>query len=183
MKRISIFVIFLGLLCSSAFSQVLTGNWQLQSNNPAVVETLNFGSGLFMHLGSNFDTGQVYTMQGRYVINKNIITFAPEGRNQFSLRLTWINGYTFTLSDDNTSSTFVRMVSDYNIPSVPNEPTYSTPNTTNTNRQPCWCCTGTGKCKVCSGKGKIGTIPPTTCTSCYGSGVCKYCNGTGIFNR
>lgn len=177
MKRISIFVIFLGLLCSSVFSQSLTGNWQLQSNNPAVVETLNFGSGLFMHLGSNFDTGQVYTMQGRYVIEKDIITFAPEGRNQFSLRLTWINGYTFTLSDNNTYSTFVRMVSDYNIPSVPSAPTYSAP----PRQQTCMTCYGTGSCKVCGGTGTYRAYGQSSvCSACGGNGKCWHCHGTRI---
>ena len=45
----------------------------------------------------------------------------------------------------------------------------------------CAACTGSGKCSVCGGTGKVGTVFKGQCFTCKpdGSGKCASCGGTG----
>ena len=184
MKKITTLLIFIGLLfCNSAFSQLERGTWQLQ--NPALE---SFNSIM------SFDDGQVsntirdmtqygsrkaygtYTLKGnRLVIVMDNITYSYNiqwyNRNKFAL----VNNIVTLIysqsnsSEDNYLANYQEEHGSYKKPAQ-------------AQKELCYTCRGSGRCKVCSGMGKTSnpyTGTRSLCNACGGTGKCWHCYGSG----
>lgn len=184
-----IFAIFTCLLLSSSvFAQDLeNGIWQCQNpNNPSNSEMLIFIKGKVTAGSINLVTGEKSEVKGSFMVTggNSLVIFV--GDEKFVFTVKWFNQNKFALINSQGGYLYYgqvttaedRFMANYLNSQNGNYNTYSAPAKT---QQPCWPCTGTGRCNICSGKGTIGTVPPTRCTYCFGSGVCKHCNGTKIF--
>lgn len=194
-----LFMMFFGLLSiSSTFAQDLEiFMWQCQ--NPGVYyesHMLIFSKGKFTYGVGNLIYQKNNQTNGTYQVVGNNLMLTSDGQTN-SFLLTWIHKNKFVLSDQNGNGGMIFVTigtpEDQFLVNYMNG-IYSTgpisigsggnggyrPTTTTPSNQPCWPCTGTGKCNCCSGKGVQG-YPAKTCTYCGGSGVCKHCNGTGKF--
>jgi len=110
MKKISVFIIFLGLLlCNSVFSQSLDGHWEMKNLvDPLCTDIMFFNHENFVNICSDLTTGELNILQGKYSVKGSIVTFVPVGKDPYLLTLTWIDPNRFTLKSKSSYSIYAR---------------------------------------------------------------------------